>query len=122
VIDSEFLRRTAHDLRAFFIPSGMFAGPDAFWITAERGSNSDSQDRGDDVTSRDHIAIAEVAEWQTQRTQNSDVDEPDSTITRDSALSDESTPKEDRTSDEASPRAVPASNVVYLAQRQRGGR
>jgi hypothetical protein len=108
------LRLWAHDMRAFFITSGMFAGRDALWITDRSGHTTLAMLRTDGrdvrrwrelgevpapadtaipelpdtnvsanmsaepatpevdevVTSREYIAKAEVAEWQTQRTQN----------------------------------------------------
>jgi integrase len=108
------LQLRAHDMRAFFITSGMFAGRDALWITdrsghttlgmlrtyerdvrrwrelgeapapaelaipefcrrvqgGKRGGKADSGETGDDVTKRNYASKAEVAEWQTQRTQN----------------------------------------------------
>jgi integrase len=109
------LRLRAHDMRAFFITFGMFAGRDALWITdrsghttlgmlrtyerdvrrwrelgeapvdadlavpelsaaaftaAKHGSNRATKGARNKLTSRPYIANAEVAEWQTQRTQN----------------------------------------------------
>jgi integrase len=42
----------------------------AAFTAAERGGNSASPEVDESVSTRDHIAKAEVAEWQTQRTQN----------------------------------------------------
>ena len=108
------LRLRAHDMRAFFITAGMFAGRDALWITdrtghttlgmlrtyerdvrrwrelgeapvdadvaipelaaasngGKRGGNPVDPEVGEAVSTRDHVAKAEVAEWQTQRIQN----------------------------------------------------
>jgi hypothetical protein len=108
------LKLRAHDMRAFFITSGMFAGRDALWITdrsghttlsmlrtyerdvrrwrelgeslvdaavaipelaaakvaAERGGKPVDPEDDESVSTRQRDAKAEVAEWQTQRTQN----------------------------------------------------
>jgi hypothetical protein len=59
-------------MRAFFIPSGMFAGREALGChtAAERGGKTIDAKVPESVSTRQVATKAEVAEWQTQRIQN----------------------------------------------------
>jgi hypothetical protein len=86
---------------------------------AERGGKSDREEERGEVTYREYVAKAEVAEWQTQRTQKPTTPKASDTIEQDSAPSVSSMARVDAASGALPPRFAAASEPPD-AELQRG--